>query len=137
MPRYIHLASLACLLAFSNLHAEESEECDYAVDLADSHDFEAFHECKGKDSGINRAMRELMTVRREQQTSAKSSPVAIKKRDSSFTNSAIELRDARFELLRDISKSCPKGFSVLSERYLPDNNNRLSLQLDYRCSNGR
>ena len=134
MPGYIQIASLFCLLALSNLHAGESEECEYAVDLADSHDFEAFHECKGKDTGINRALQELMTLRHEQQTSTKSMPVALKKLDSTFTNSSIELLDARFELLRDISKSCPQGFSILSERYLPDANNGLSLQLDYHCS---
>lgn len=132
MPDFFKLLILTAALSITTAHAVE--DCEYAVDLADSHDFEAFHECKGRDSGINQALKELMTLRKEERTTGKSAPVVIKQLDSKLTNSALELLDARYELLRQVSQQCPHGFSVLSEKYLPDRENRLALQLNYRCA---
>ncbi len=42
---------------------EQGEDCGYAVDMADEHDFEAFHNCH-EDSGLNRFLKDAFKSRK-------------------------------------------------------------------------
>jgi|GEM_PF-1814289 len=131
----------------SNSWAEE--ECEFAVDMSDSHDFEDFHNCEQVTSGLNQLLKGLADGEKKSPLQATSKAPATKLAPQKDTlelakperKNAILLRhqapdslDAqRSELLVQMTEACPQGFSIEAEEYRPRANHAFLLTYQYRC----
>ncbi len=130
--------------------AEQEVDCGYAVDMADEHDFEAFHNCH-EDSGLNRFLKDAFKNReiKTKQATAVSSgkviapqapviteparQVAVTQPLRSLQKPVMEQMASRYALLLELAEICAHGFAVESEEYRPVVDKGLSLFLNYRC----
>ncbi len=123
------------LLCLGGASAASAEECEPAVDVADSLNVNASTDCNYEDSGLNGAVRRWF--KRDQSSSAASSQAAKSDSQASIkvsppVNGADALAEARYGLLSAISQECIQGFRITDELYLPANG-ELTLRLVYQC----
>jgi len=125
------------------------EECEFAVDMSDSHDFEDFHNCEQSTSGLNHLLKGL--VDREepsplQTTSEAPAPRltplkgALKPAKPERKNAILlghqtpdSLDAQRSELFAQMAEACPQGFSIEAEEYRPHASAAFLLTYQYRC----
>jgi hypothetical protein len=117
--------------------ASIADECEAAVDAAESMNVNARTDCNYEKSGLNRVVHQLF--KKEQQSSvAKSSasgapantPTASSV--SPLIDSAEQLAISRHALLSVISQECTHGFRITDELYIPVDG-KLRLKLLYEC----
>lgn len=145
MTKFTQLAIILASLSLLSSALQAEENC---VDLADSDDIEAFHNCKGEDSRINKALNNLISFGSEKKTAkvvekdvskaTEKKPIKVEQLEissekSTFSDNAMDLLKERHQALLQISNDCPNGFKVLSEQYTPDQNRNLVLQINYQC----
>lgn len=132
MKRFI----AAALIGFSAVACFAEEECESAVDLADSMDVNTQHDCGQGKTGLNRLVHKMFN--RDSAESAATSPVADaaaetgKSQTTSLVSNASELAAARYQLLLAIGKQCTGGFRLIGEQYLPSEEG-LRVKLLYEC----
>jgi len=125
------------------------EECEFAVDMADSHDFEDFHNCEQATSGLNHLLKGLADREKPsplQATSEAPAPRLTPLKDTlkpvkPERKNAISLEhqtpgslDAqRSQLFTQMAEACPQGFSIEAEEYRPHASAAFLLTYRYRC----
>jgi len=142
----------AVLALLSPLNAYAEEECEDAVDMADSHDFEDFHACHKEKTGINRLLNQMMkgdvkstsdsdqpvdktnylVVPKAGKPSGEASPQS-EERVRALVIDAQSLSAQRVQLLQKMINECPGGFHIEAERYEPSEAGMLQLNYQYRC----
>jgi len=133
----------------STLWAEE--ECEFAVDMSDSHDFEDFHNCEQATSGLNHLLKGLADGEKRSPLQATSKAPATKltpqkdalepakpkpkrKGEIRLGRQAPDSLDVqRSELFAQMAEACPQGFSIEAEEYRPRASGAFLLTYQYRC----
>ncbi|MFC3117051.1 hypothetical protein [Cellvibrio fontiphilus] len=129
------------------------EECANAVDAADSMNVNQ-KECDYSDQGLNGFLQKafkkgeegavLNTSNNENQTAANAVPIDQNKNASQLAQNRILQLSAEVEswanvalvkqqTLPKLMERCSKGFTVVSESYLPLAMGRLELRIEYKC----
>lgn len=116
--------------------ASTADECEAAVDAAESMNVNARTDCNYEKSGLNRVVHQLF--KKEQQSSvAKSSASGAPASTTASSmlvlmDSAEQLAESRHALLSVISQECTQGFRITDELYVPVDG-KLRLKLQYEC----
>jgi len=122
------------------------EECEFAVDMSDSHDFEDFHNCEQAVSGLNHLLRgladrearpplqatsELMT----QKLAPLKGTLEPERKDATLHEPQApgSLDAQRSQLFTQMTEACAQGFSIEAEEYRPHASGALLLTYQYRC----
>lgn len=143
----IWLASAGIPAAFAN------EECANAVDAADSMNVNQ-KECDYSDQGLNGFLQKafkkgeegavLNTADDENKNAANTVPLAHNQNASRLAGNIILQLSAEVEswanvalvkqqMLPKLMERCSKGFTVVSESYLPLAMGRIELRIEYKC----
>lgn len=125
------------LLCIGCVHMANAEECELAVDVADSMNVNASNECEDKESGLNGVVRGWF--KRDEASSSSTSSVqatADRPRGSAKMSPPVKdaesLAKARYQLLSVIGQECVQGFRVTDELFLPVED-ALTIRLRYEC----
>lgn len=138
------------LLLACNCFAEE-KDCPPAAEVAETQNPNAYKDCDYSDTGLNgmlhRSWKKKVEENEEQEAlaigkgkSAATEQVAKEELLQTKTvlakglfNSAQQLQTLRFALIQNASAECPKGFLLESEKYLPQADKAMKLELLYHC----
>ena len=125
------------LMCIGCVHMANAEECELAVDVADSMDVNASNECEDKDAGLNGVVRGWFKRDETSSSSASSLPLTTDQSRGSVKMSppvknAESLAKARYQLLSVIGQECVQGFRVTDELFLPVED-ALTIRLRYEC----
>lgn len=126
-------AGYALLFCCVVVNGAVAEECEPAVDVADSMNVNASSNCDYRESGLNRIVHGLF--KKDQHSSSSESSVMHRGPAvmvSPEVGDADGLAKARFTLLSAIGQECTQGFRIVDELYLPLNGN-LTIRLSYQC----
>lgn len=134
------------VLLFSLLIANfayAAEDCPPAVEAAESQNPEAYKDCDYSDKGLNGVLHRAFKKKtdgvevvdhpekaefvKEEKIRGESNLV------KGTFSSAQQLQALRFSLIQKASTECSKGFLLESEKYLPQVDNTLKLELFYHC----
>lgn len=139
------LLVLAC-----NCFAEE-KDCPPAAEVAETQNPNAYKDCDYSNTGLNgmlhRSWKKKVEESEEQDeiasSKSKNSSVEPGVKDNSLQtkailakgvfNSAQQLQTLRFALIQNALAECPKGFLLESEKYLPQADKAMKLELLYHC----
>lgn len=128
---------LVVLLCIGGMHWASAEECEPAVDAAESLNVNSSNDCDYKDTGLNGAVHRWFKREQISSSSASSSQSIAGNTRASIKMSppvkdAESLAKARYKLLSAISQECMQGFRITDELFLPVEEN-LTIRLLYEC----
>lgn len=128
---------LVVLLFIGGMHLASAEECEPAVDAAESLNVNASNDCDYKDTGLNGAMHRWFKREQVSSSSTSSSQAIAANTRASIKMSppvkdAESLATARYKLLLVISQECMQGFRITDELFLPVED-KLTIRLLYEC----
>lgn len=125
--------------------ASADEECPSAAEMAEAQNPNAYKDCDYSDKGLNGILHRTFKKKADKEEAnvpadksvevvAKEEQVVVKNTllKGEF-NSAQQLQSLRFSLIQKASADCPKGFLLESEKYLPQADKTLKLELLYHC----
>jgi hypothetical protein len=136
------------ILLFSLLIANftfAAEDCPPAAEVAEAQNPNAYKDCDYSEKGLNGVLHRALKKKTDaaEQTESSAKPVeAIVKEDQVVAknflakgefNSAQQLQNLRFGLIQKAADNCPKGFLLESEKYLPQADKSMKLELLYHC----
>ena len=127
---------LVVLLCMGGVNLASAEECEPAVDAAESLNVNASDDCDYKDTGLNGAVHRWFKREISSSSASSSQSVAGNTRASIKMSPPVKdaesLATARYTLLSAISQECMHGFRITDELFLPVED-KLTIRLLYEC----